>query len=360
MARNSQSAFVGNTAYRCGQGSSATPARNVTPSLENALKTVKKLLAVAATALSFAISLTPAQAQPAAAAPIVGVTTVVHQNMKIGNVDLFYREAGDPRAPTVLLLHGFPTSSVMFRNLIPVLAQKYHVLAPDLPGFGLTKAPPRGQYDYSFENLANVVDRFIAAKGVKSYAMYVMDYGAPVGWRLALAHPEQVKTLVIQNGNAYDEGLLEFWAPFKTYWKDGSDASRQKLAQFLLLPATNWQYTHGQPSPNLVSPDAAIVDQYFMDQGENKQVQLDLFYDYRNNVALYPKVQEYFRKNQPPTLVVWGRNDHIFPWQGAEAYRKDLKTLDVTYMDGGHFILESHGPQVARKVMEFLDQTMRH
>jgi pimeloyl-ACP methyl ester carboxylesterase len=324
------------------------------------LNTIKTIFGIAATALSFALLTSSVHAQPSAAAPIVDATTVIHQRMKIGNVDLFYREAGDPLAPTILLLHGFPTSSVMFRNLIPVLAQKYRVLAPDLPGFGLTKAPPRGQYNYTFENLATVVDQFIAAKGVKSYAMYVMDYGAPVGWRLALAHPEQVNALVIQNGNAYDEGLREFWAPVKTYWQDGTDVSRQKLAQFLVLAATNWQYTHGQPNQALISPDAAIVDQYFLDQGENKEMQLDLFYDYRNNVALYPKVQEYFRKSQPPTLVVWGRNDHIFPYQGAEAYRKDLKTLDISYMDGGHFILESHGRQVARKVMEFLDRTARH
>lgn len=324
------------------------------------MKNTRTFFGIVAAAFSFALLPATAEAQPAAAAPLVDATTVLHQRIKIGNVDLFYREAGDPRAPTVLLLHGFPKSSVMLRNLIPVLAQKHHVLAPDLPGFGLTKAPPRGQYDYTFENLAKVVDQFIAAKHVKSYAMYVMDYGAPVGWRLALAHPEQVNSLIIQNGNAYDEGLREFWAPFKTYWQDGTDASRRKLAQFLLLAATNWQYTHGQPNPNLISPDAAIVDQFFMDQGENKEVQLDLFYDYRRNVALYPKVQEYFRTRQPPTLVVWGRNDYIFPHQGAEAYLTDLRNIDVDYMDGGHFILESHGRQVARKVLEFLDRTERH
>jgi pimeloyl-ACP methyl ester carboxylesterase len=323
------------------------------------LTTRKMLPRIATALLAFACLLAPVHAQPAASAPEVGVTTTLHQRMKIGEVDVFYREAGDPRAPTVLLLHGFPTSSVMFRNLIPVLAKKYHVLAPDLPGFGLTTSPPREKYQYTFKNQADVVDKFLAAKGVTSFAMYVMDYGAPVGWRLALAKPGQVKALVIQNGNAYEEGLLAFWTPFKAYWRDGTDASRQNLAQFLLLSATNWQYTHGQPNQSLVSPDAAIVDQYFMDQGENKQVQLDLFYDYRNNVALYPKVQEYFRNRQPPTLVVWGRNDYIFPFQGAEAYRKDLRKLEVSYMDGGHFILESHGPQVASKVLQFLDKSLQ-
>ena len=323
------------------------------------MNTYNTILSIAATALSLAFFPAAVMAQPSAAAPTVVATTVRHHRIKIDKVDLFYREAGDPRAPTVLLLHGFPTSSVMFRNLIPALAQEYHVLAPDLPGFGHTKAPPRAQYSYTFENLAKTVDAFVAAKGIKSYAMYVMDYGAPVGWRLALANPSGVKALVIQNGNAYDEGLMEFWDPFKAYWKDGSDGSRQKLAQFLVLGATNWQYTHGQPNQALISPDAAIVDQYFMDQGENKDVQLDLFYDYRRNVELYPKVQEYFRASQPPTLIVLGRNDHIFPYQGAEAYRKDLKNLDVEYMDGGHFVLESHGPQIARRMTEFLAKSLR-
>ena len=205
------------------------------------MNTIRTFLSVIATAMALLISIPAAHAQPTAAPPVMDLTTVRHQRMKIDKIDLFYREAGDPRAPTVLLLHGFPTSSVMFRNLIPLLAQKYHVLAPDLPGFGLTKAPPRAQYDYTFENLAKVIGQFVAAKGIDAYAMYVMDYGAPVGWRLALADPAQVKALVIQNGNAYDEGLLKFWAPFKTYWRDGTAASRQKLAQFLVLGATNWQ-----------------------------------------------------------------------------------------------------------------------
>ena len=323
------------------------------------MNTIRIILSVIATVMPLMISIPAAHAQPTAAAPVVDLATVRHQRVKLDKIELFYREAGDPRAPTVLLLHGFPTSSVMFRNLIPILAQKYHVLAPDLPGFGLTKAPPRAEYSYTFENLAAVIGQFVAAKGVNSYAMYVMDYGAPVGWQLALANPTQVKALVIQNGNAYDEGLLKFWEPFKTYWRDGTAASRQQLAQFLLLGATNWQYTHGQPNPGLISPDVAIVDQYYMDQGENKQIQLDLFYDYRRNVALYPKVQEYFRKAQPSTLVVWGANDQIFPYQGAEAYRKDLKNIQIEFMDGGHFILESHGPQVARKMLDFLDATIR-
>jgi pimeloyl-ACP methyl ester carboxylesterase len=319
------------------------------------LKNFKSLLVLLATLSLYFTPAIAAEVRPSAAAPEVDVVTVINQRVTIGKVDLFYREAGDPRAQTILLLHGFPTSSVMFRNLIPTLARKYHVLAPDFPGFGLSKSPSRANYDYTFENLANVIDGFLDAKGIQSFSMYVMDYGAPVGWRLALAHPKRVTSIVVQNGNAYDEGLLDFWAPFKTYWQDGSEASRQALRQFLTLEATNWQYTHGQPNQNLISPDAAIVDQYFLDQGENKEIQLDLFYDYRNNVALYPKVQEYFRKNQPPTLIVWGRNDFIFPFQGAEAYRKDLPNLEVIYMDGGHFILESHGPQMARRIMTFLD-----
>ncbi len=322
------------------------------------MKHITRTFGLVVATITLTMQLAAAQTTPTAAAPLVDTTTVTYQRMMINNVDLFYREAGDPAAPAVLLLHGFPTSSVMFRNLIPVLAQKYHVLAPDLPGFGHTKAPPRGQYNYTFQNMATVVDQFVAAKGIKSYAMYVMDYGAPVGWRLALGHPEQVTALVVQNGNAYDEGLRDFWVPFKAYWRDGTTASRENLAQFLVLGATNWQYTHGQPNESLISPDAAIVDQYFLDQGENREIQLDLFYDYRRNVALYPTVQAYFRKYQPPTLVVWGHNDQIFPPQGAEPYRGDLKNLQVIYMDGGHFILESHGPQVAREVMGFLDTTV--
>lgn len=297
--------------------------------------------------------------QPPAQAVVMTAATISYQSMKIGNIDLFYREAGDKSSPTIVLLHGFPTSSQMFRNLIPELAKTYHVIAPDFPGFGMTKTPPRASYSHSFENIANVVGSLLEKKGIDRYSMYLMDYGAPVGWRLALAHPEKVQALIIQNGNAYEEGLLDFWKPFKTYWKTNDVASRAKLAEFLNLGVTQWQYTHGQPNTALISPDAAVTDQYYMDQGDNKEVQLDLFYDYRNNVALYPKVQEYFRNYQPKTLVVWGRNDQIFPWQGAEAYRHDLKNIQIHYMDGGHFILESHGSQVAKLSQDFLSKVYK-
>lgn len=314
------------------------------------------LLVIVALVLAIA---PPTHAQPPAHAPTMDKLSVKHARIKVGDVDLFYREAGDPSAPKIVLLHGFPTSSIMYRGLMPVLAQDYHVIAPDMPGFGLTKAPPRGSYDYTFENLSIAIEAFLKAKRIDAYAMYVMDYGAPVGWRLALRNPKAVRAIVVQNGNAYDEGLLGFWDPFKKYWAENTPAARRELAKFLQIDATNWQYTHGQPAPELVSPDPAIVDQYLMDQGENKEVQLDLFYDYRTNVALYPKVQEYFRTANPPMLVVWGRNDQIFPWQGGEAFRKDVKNLQLHFLDGGHFVLESHLRQVTALMGPFLKAHMK-
>lgn len=332
--------------------------------LSTTITTLKKTLAVSLLAIGLATgagaalagitasSGTVGSAPPAGTAPQVTNTTVSYQSMKVGEVDVFYREAGDKTAPTIVLLHGFPTSSQMYRNLIPVLAKNYHVIAPDFPGFGKTKVPEG--YTHSFENIAGVVDGLLQKKAIGHYSMYVMDYGAAVGWRLAVNHPERVDSLIIQNGNAYDEGLREFWDPFKTYWQNNDAASRNTLAGFLTLGATEWQYNHGQPIPALISPDAAVTDQYYLDQGNNKEVQLDLFYDYRNNVALYPRVHAYFRQHQPKTLIVWGRNDEIFPYQGAEAFKQDLKNVEVHYMNGGHFILESHGAQVAKLSQDFL------
>ncbi|WP_338847328.1 alpha/beta hydrolase [Massilia sp. W12] len=318
---------------------------------------IKTMLAASLAALSFGAivsnaSATIATTLPPGEAPIVSKTSVLHKNIKVGDVDVFYREAGDKNAPTIVLLHGFPTSSQMFRNLIPQLARQYHVIAPDFPGFGKTQTP--AGYVHSFDNIAKVVEGLLQAKGVARYSMYVFDYGAPVGWRLALANPSRVDSFIIQNGNAYEEGLREFWDPFRTYWKNNDAASRNALAGFLNLGATQWQYTHGQPVQALISPDPAVTDQYYLDQGNNKQVQLDLFYDYRTNLAVYPRVQAYFRSYQPKTLIVWGRNDQIFPFQGAEAYKKDLVRPNIHYLDGGHFVLESHGAQVAKLSMDFL------
>ncbi len=315
-------------------------------------------LSLATLGLSLGMSMTNAApiltTLPPGAAPIVSNTSVLHQTLKVGDVEVFYREAGDKTAPTIVLLHGFPTSSQMYRNLIPQLAKQYHVIAPDLPGFGKTKIP--ANYTHSFDNISKVTQEFLQKKGVQHYSMYVMDYGAPVGFRLALANPEKIDSFIIQNGNAYEEGLREFWNPFRTYWKNNDAASREALAGFLTLGATQWQYTHGQPNLALISPDAAVTDQYYLDQGNNKQAQLDLFYDYRTNLPLYPRVQSYFRQYQPKTLIVWGRNDEIFPFQGAEAYKKDLRQPNIHYLDGGHFVLESHGPQVAKLSMEFLKE----
>lgn len=324
-------------------------------SRRHALKTT---LAMSLATLGFAAGMSMANAAPILTtlppgeAPIVSNTSVLHQTLKVGDVDVFYREAGDKTAPTIVLLHGFPTSSQMYRNLIPQLAKHYHVIAPDLPGFGKTKIP--ANYTHSFDNISKVTQEFLQKKGVQHYSMYVMDYGAPVGFRLALANPGKIDSFIIQNGNAYEEGLREFWDPFRTYWKNNDAASREALAGFLTLGATQWQYTHGQPNLALISPDAAVTDQYYLDQGNNKQAQLDLFYDYRTNLPLYPRVQSYFRQYQPKTLIVWGRNDEIFPFQGAEAYKKDLRQPNIHYLDGGHFVLESHGPQVAKLSLEFL------
>lgn len=283
-------------------------------------------------------------------------TRVTHRTVKIDGIDLFYREAGPADAPAVLLLHGFPTSSQMFRNLIPRLADRYRVVAPDYPGYGHSAMPPREQFAYTFDNLARVIDRFTAAVGLARYALYVQDYGAPVGYRLASWHPERVTAILVQNGNAYDEGLDNpFWAPIKEYWRDpASREKRDALRQLLTYDATRWQYTHGEPNAELVSPDGAAHDQFLLDRPGNAEVQLDLFLSYGSNPPLYPEWQAYFRKNQPPVLIAWGKNDQIFPPAGAEPYKRDLKTLEYHLLDAGHFALETHGDEVAGLIRDFL------
>jgi pimeloyl-ACP methyl ester carboxylesterase len=294
-------------------------------------------------------------AQPPAT-PAVNPPRVLHKTVKVGDLDIFYREAGPKDAPVLLLLHGFPTSSQMYRNLIPALADKYRVIAPDYPGYGHSSVPSREQFKYTFDNLAKVVDAFTEKLDLKSYALYVQDYGAPVGYRLAVAHPDRVTAIVVQNGNAYDEGLdNEFWKPIKAYWREPtSKEKRDALRKLLTYDATRWQYTHGVMEPERVSPDGAAHDQFLMDREGNKEIQLDLLLDYGSNPPLYPKWQEYFRKHQPPVLIAWGKNDQIFPAAGAEPYKRDLKTLHFHLLDAGHFALETNGDEIARLMRDFL------
>ena len=277
-----------------------------------------------------------------------------HHTVKINGLDIFYREAGSKEAPTLLLLHGFPTSSHMFRNLIPALSDRYHVIAPDYPGYGLSSMPQVGEFNYTFDNLASLVEQFIQKLGLKSYSLYVMDYGAPVGFRIAAAHPERVQSLIIQNGNAYEEGLREFWDPIKVYWKERSEANAVPLRKLFTIDATRWQYTNGTRRLPAISPDNWLVDQPLLDRPGNQEIQLALFYSYGSNPPLYPKWQEYFRQHQPPTLIVWGKNDFIFPAEGAHPYRRDLKNLEVHLLDTGHFALEEDGVAIAQYIRAFL------
>lgn len=276
------------------------------------------------------------------------------KSMEIDGQTIAYREAGDPTDPTVLLLHGFPTSSHMFRELIPVLAKDYHVIAPDYLGFGASDMPPADTYEYSFANTAETVTQLIDAKGVDTYTVYLMDYGAPVGYRMFAEHPERVTGFVIQNGNAYDEGLREFWDPIKTYWADPSTENGDALRGFLTLDATKWQFTHGVGDVTTVSPDNFWHVQYLLDRPGNQEVQLEMFLDYGTNVTEYPKWQTLFREHQPPTLIVWGKNDHIFPAEGAHPYKADLNDVEFHLLDTGHFALEEYGDVIASEMQDFL------
>ena len=279
---------------------------------------------------------------------------VTYNTLKIDKLEIFYREAGDPSKPTILLLHGFPTSSHMFRNLIPLLADKYHVVAPDYPGFGHSSSPSVSEFHYTFDNLANVVDEFTIAKGLTKYSLYVQDYGAPIGYRLAAKHPDRVQALIVQNGNAYEEGLREFWNPLKDYWKNPSEENANKLREFLKVDATKWQYTHGTRNVNRISPDNWTLDQARLDRPGNQEIQLKLFLDYASNPPLYPQWQAYFRKYQSPTLIVWGKNDQIFPAEGAAPYKRDLKNIEFHLLDTGHFALEEEGDHIAQLILGFL------
>jgi pimeloyl-ACP methyl ester carboxylesterase len=279
-----------------------------------------------------------------------------YRTVDVEGLQVFYREAGPKDAPHVLLLHGFPTSSHMFRNLIPALADRFHVIAPDYPGFGHSSMPQLGEFEYTFDRLADVIDTFTSRVGIDRYAMYLQDYGAPIGFRLAVKHADRVRALVIQNGNAYDEGLREFWEPLKAFWREPSETRRDTLAKFLELEATKWQYTHGVREPGRISPDNWIMDQALLGRPGNREIQLQLFYSYGSNVALYPQWQAYFRRHQPPTLIVWGKNDQIFPAEGAYPYTRDLMNLEFHLLDTGHFALEEDGDTIASLMREFLER----
>ncbi len=306
-------------------------------------------------ALGAALATAPAAGHSGAGAPTPARYPTRHKTVKVDGLDIFYREAGPKDAPTILLLHGVPTSSQMFRNLIPALADRFHLVAPDYPGFGNSSMPTVAEFDYTFDRLADVVEAFTETLGLVRYSLYVQDYGAPVGFRLAVRHPERVQALIVQNGNAYEEGLGEFWTPFRSYWADRNAETAKPLAGFLNLESTKWIYTHGVRDPEAISPDAWIVDQYGLDRPGNRDIQLQLFYDYGSNPGHYPAWQAYFRAYQPPTLVVWGKNDYIFPAEGAHPYKRDLKDLEFHLLDTGHFALEEDGAVIAARIRAFLE-----
>lgn len=275
---------------------------------------------------------------------------------QVGDVEVFYREAGPSDAPVILLLHGFPTASHMFRDLIPLLADRFRLIAPDLPGFGQTRSPPRGEFEYSFDSLAGVIEGFTAAMSLDQYTLYVFDYGAPVGLRLAMLHPDQVTAIISQNGNAYLEGFSDQWGPWEKYWREPS-AENREACRDSLSPDTirDWQYGTGA-EPGLLSPDGYELDIAYMARPGAEEIQLDLILDYRSNVALYPAFQSYFREHRPPLLAVWGRHDPAFLPAGANAYRQDLPEAQIHLLDAGHFALETHAQEVATLIREFLSQ----
>ncbi|HWG29849.1 MAG TPA: alpha/beta hydrolase [Steroidobacteraceae bacterium] len=279
------------------------------------------------------------------------MTSIRYRSLAVDGAKIFYREAGPVGAQKLLLLHGFPTSSHMFRDLIPLLADRFHLVAPDLPGFGLSDSPGRG---LTFDRIADTIDRFTAAIGFDRYALYVFDYGAPTGFRLALKHPERITAIITQNGNAYVEGLSEGWNPIRAYWENNSQANRDALRQFLAPDTTVWQYTHGVSDPTAVSPDGYSLDNFYLSRAGVAEVQLDLFGDYKSNVALYPQFQSYFRTHRPPLLATWGKNDPFFLPAGAEAFKRDIPQAVVRFFDTGHFALETHAGDIATAIREFL------
>jgi pimeloyl-ACP methyl ester carboxylesterase len=281
------------------------------------------------------------------------VASVQYRTADADGIKIFYREAGLADAPKLLLLHGFPTASHMFRDLIPLLADRFHVVAPDLPGFGQSDMPSREKFTYTFDNIARAIERFTELVGFERFALYVFDYGAPTGFRLAVRHPERITAIISQNGNAYEEGLSDGWTPIRAYWEDPSQANREALRAFLKPETTYWQYTQGVPDAAMVSPDGQNLDNFYLARPGADEVQLDLFGDYKSNVALYPSFQEYFRRRRPPLLAAWGRNDPFFLPRGAEAFKRDIPQAMVQFFDTGHFALETHSEDIARTIGEF-------
>src|SRR5271166_5300227 len=282
------------------------------------------------------------------------MATINYRKAKVDGLKVFYREAGQVGAPKLLLLHGFPSAGHMFRELIPRLADKFHVIAPDLPGFGQSDMPSRDKFDYTFDNIATVIDRFTEVVSLNRFAIYVFDYGAPTGFRLAVRHPERIAAIISQNGNAYEEGLSEGWDPIRAYWMKPSEANRKALRAFLSPETTIWQYTHGVPDTTLVSPDGFSLDNFYLARPGADEIQLDLFGDYKTNVALYPKFQNYLRKYRPPFLAVWGKNDPFFLPAGAEAFKRDIPKATAQFFDTGHFALETHCREIAEAIVPFL------
>lgn len=280
--------------------------------------------------------------------------TIFYRTADVDGFEIFYREAGDRSKPTLLLLHGFPTSSHMFRDLIPLLADRFHLIAPDLPGFGRSALPPRDQFTYSFDSLAKVIGRFVELIGLDRYAIYVFDYGAPTGFRLALAQPDRVTAIISQNGNAYVEGLSDGWNPIQRYWQSPTAENRDALRELLTPDSIRGQYEYGVPDAARVSPDGWTLDAWYIQRPGVDDIQLDLFLDYASNVALYPAFQEYFREHQPPLLAIWGKHDPFFLPPGAEAYKRDLGQANVRFLDTGHFALETHAAEIAEAIRDFL------
>ncbi len=311
------------------------------------------------TAVAFGLVLAVGQAGSLRAQTVAdAIASVRYHTIEIDGVEVFYREAGSRDNPTVLLLHGFPTSSHMFRELIPALADEYHVVAPDYPGFGQSGMPSVDEFEYTFDHFAEIVEELIEELEIGTYTLYLMDYGAPVGYRIAARNPERVDALIVQNGNAYDEGLREFWDPIKKFWADRTAENGDALRGLFTLDATKWQYLTGVRNPDVISPDNWDHAQPLLDREGNQDIQLQLFYDYGSNPPLYPQWQAYFRAHQPPTLIVWGRNDPIFPAEGAHPYKRDLENLEFHLLDTGHFALEEDLDVIAKHIRDFLQRNV--